>query len=69
MKNKDINSEVDFEIQREIELINEIVKTKEELIDSPIFSELDQDVQNLELIKFQSYKSLLLTLSYERLKL
>ena len=66
---KDINSEVDFEIQREIELINEIVKTKEELIDSPIFSELDQDVQNLELIKFQSYKSLLLTLSYERLKL
>lgn len=67
--NKDINSEVDFEIQREIELINEIVKTKEELIDSPIFSELDQDVQNLELIKFQSYKSLLLTLSYERLKL
>lgn len=69
MKNKDINSEVDFEIQREIELINEIVKAKEELIDSPIFSELDQDVQNLELIKFQSYKSLLLTLSYERLKL
>ena len=69
MKNKDINSEVDFEIQREIELINEIVKTKEELIDSPTFSELDQDVQNLELIKFQSYKSLLLTLSYERLKL
>lgn len=69
MKNKDINSEVDFEIQREIELINEIVKTKEELIDSAIFSELDQDVQNLELIKFQSYKSLLLTLSYERLKL
>lgn len=67
--NKDINSEVDFEIQREIELINEIVKTKEELIDSPAFSELDQDVQNLELIKFQSYKSLLLTLSYERLKL
>ena len=67
--NKDINSEVDFEIQREIELINEIVKTKEELIDSPTFSELDQDVQNLELIKFQSYKSLLLTLSYERLKL
>lgn len=67
--NKDINSEVDFEIQREIELINEIVKTKEELIDSAIFSELDQDVQNLELIKFQSYKSLLLTLSYERLKL
>lgn len=69
MKNKDINSEVDFEIQREIEVINEIVKTKEELIDSAIFSELDQDVQNLELIKFQSYKSLLLTLSYERLKL
>lgn len=69
MKNKDINSEVDFEIQREIELINEIVKTKEELIDSVAFSELDQDVQNLELIKFQSYKSLLLTLSYERLKL
>lgn len=69
MKNKDINSEVDFEIQREIEVINEIVKAKEELIDSPIFSELDQDVQNLELIKFQSYKSLLLTLSYERLKL
>lgn len=69
MKNKDINSEVDFEIQREIELINEIVKTKEELIDSVGFSELDQDVQNLELIKFQSYKSLLLTLSYERLKL
>ena len=69
MKNKDINSEVDFEIQREIELINEIVKAKEELIDSAIFSELDQDVQNLELIKFQSYKSLLLTLSYERLKL
>lgn len=67
--NKDINSEVDFEIQREIEVINEIVKTKEELIDSAIFSELDQDVQNLELIKFQSYKSLLLTLSYERLKL
>ena len=67
--NKDINSEVDFEIQREIELINEIVKTKEELIDSVSFSELDQDVQNLELIKFQSYKSLLLTLSYERLKL
>lgn len=67
--NKDINSEVDFEIQREIELINEIVKTKEELIDSVAFSELDQDVQNLELIKFQSYKSLLLTLSYERLKL
>ena len=67
--NKDINSEVDFEIQREIELINEIVKAKEELIDSPIFSELDQDVQNLELIKFQTYKSLLLTLSYERLKL
>lgn len=67
--NKDINSEVDFEIQREIELINEIVKAKEELIDSAIFSELDQDVQNLELIKFQSYKSLLLTLSYERLKL
>lgn len=67
--NKDINSEVDFEIQREIELINEIVKTKEELIDSVGFSELDQDVQNLELIKFQSYKSLLLTLSYERLKL
>lgn len=67
--NKDINSEVDFEIQREIEVINEIVKTKEELIDSPIFTELDQDVQNLELIKFQSYKSLLLTLSYERLKL
>ena len=69
MKNKDINSEVDFEIQREIEVINEIVKTKEELIDSVGFSELDQDVQNLELIKFQSYKSLLLTLSYERLKL
>lgn len=69
MKNKDINSEVDFEIQREIELINEIVKAKEELIDSVAFSELDQDVQNLELIKFQSYKSLLLTLSYERLKL
>ena len=69
MKNKDINSEVDFEIQREIEVINEIVKTKEELIDSVAFSELDQDVQNLELIKFQSYKSLLLTLSYERLKL
>ena len=69
MKNKDINSEVDFEIQREIELINEIVKTKEELIDSVAFNELDQDVQNLELIKFQSYKSLLLTLSYERLKL
>lgn len=69
MKNKDINSEVDFEIQREIELINGIVKTKEELIDSVAFSELDQDVQNLELIKFQSYKSLLLTLSYERLKL
>jgi hypothetical protein len=69
MKKKDINSEVDFEIQREIELINEIVKTKEELIDSVAFSELDQDVQNLELIKFQSYKSLLLTLSYERLKL
>lgn len=67
--NKDINSEVDFEIQREIELINGIVKTKEELIDSVGFSELDQDVQNLELIKFQSYKSLLLTLSYERLKL
>lgn len=67
--NKDINSEVDFEIQREIEVINEIVKTKEELIDSVSFSELDQDVQNLELIKFQSYKSLLLTLSYERLKL
>ena len=67
--NKDINSEVDFEIQREIELINEIVKTKEELIDSVAFTELDQDVQNLELIKFQSYKSLLLTLSYERLKL
>ena len=67
--NKDINSEVDFEIQREIELINEIVKTKEELIDSVSFNELDQDVQNLELIKFQSYKSLLLTLSYERLKL
>lgn len=67
--NKDINSEVDFEIQREIELINEIVKAKEELIDSVGFSELDQDVQNLELIKFQSYKSLLLTLSYERLKL
>lgn len=67
--NKDINSEVDFEIQREIEVINEIVKTKEELIDSVAFSELDQDVQNLELIKFQSYKSLLLTLSYERLKL
>ena len=67
--NKDINSEVDFEIQREIEVINEIVKTKEELIDSIAFSELDQDVQNLELIKFQSYKSLLLTLSYERLKL
>jgi hypothetical protein len=67
--NKDINSEVDFEIQREIELINEIVKAKEELIDSVAFSELDQDVQNLELIKFQSYKSLLLTLSYERLKL
>lgn len=67
--NKDINSEVDFEIQREIELINGIVKTKEELIDSVSFSELDQDVQNLELIKFQSYKSLLLTLSYERLKL
>lgn len=67
--NKDINSEVDFEIQREIELINEIVRAKEELIDSAIFSELDQDVQNLELIKFQSYKSLLLTLSYERLKL
>ncbi len=67
--NKDINSEVDFEIQREIELINEIVKAKEELIDSAIFNELDQDVQNLELIKFQSYKSLLLTLSYERLKL
>ena len=66
---KDINSEVDFEIQREIELINEIVKTKEELIDSVSFSELHQDVQNLELIKFQSYKSLLLTLSYERLKL
>lgn len=69
MKNKDINSEVDFEIQREIELINEIVKAKEELIDSVSFNELDQDVQNLELIKFQSYKSLLLTLSYERLKL
>ena len=69
MKNKDINSEVDFEIQREIELINEIVKTKEELIDSVAFSELEPDVQNLELIKFQSYKSLLLTLSYERLKL
>ena len=69
MKNKDINSEVDFEIQREIELINEIVKAKEELIDSVTFSELDQDVQNLELIKFQTYKSLLLTLSYERLKL
>lgn len=69
MKNKDINSEVDFEIQREIEVINEIVKTKEELIDSVAFNELDQDVQNLELIKFQSYKSLLLTLSYERLKL
>lgn len=69
MKNKDINSEVDFEIQREIESINEIVKAKEELIDSAIFNELDQDVQNLELIKFQSYKSLLLTLSYERLKL
>lgn len=69
MKNKDINSEVDFEIQREIELINEIVKAKEELIDSVGFNELDQDVQNLELIKFQSYKSLLLTLSYERLKL
>ena len=67
--NKDINSEVDFEIQREIELINGIVKAKEELIDSPIFSELEPDVQNLELIKFQSYKSLLLTLSYERLKL
>lgn len=67
--NKDINSEVDFEIQREIEVINEIVKTKEELIDSVSFSELDQDVQNLELIKFQTYKSLLLTLSYERLKL
>lgn len=67
--NKDINSEVDFEIQREIELINQIVKAKEELIDSVAFSELDQDVQNLELIKFQSYKSLLLTLSYERLKL
>ena len=67
--NKDINSEVDFEIQREIELINEIVKAKEELIDSAIFSELYQDVQNLEFIKFQSYKSLLLTLSYERLKL
>lgn len=67
--NKDINSEVDFEIQREIEVINEIVKTKEELIDSVAFNELDQDVQNLELIKFQSYKSLLLTLSYERLKL
>ena len=67
--NKDINSEVDFEIQREIEVINEIVKTKEELIDSVAFSELDQDVQNLELIKFQTYKSLLLTLSYERLKL
>lgn len=67
--NKDINSEVDFEIQREIEVINEIVKTKEELIDSVAFSELDQDIQNLELIKFQSYKSLLLTLSYERLKL
>lgn len=69
MKNKDINSEVDFEIQREIELINQIVKAKEELIDSVAFSELDQDIQNLELIKFQSYKSLLLTLSYERLKL
>ena len=69
MKNKDINSEVDFEIQREIELINEIVKIKEDLIDSVAFNELDQDVQNLELIKFQSYKSLLLTLSYERLKL
>lgn len=67
--NKDINSEVDFEIQREIELINGIVKAKEELIDSVAFNELDQDVQNLELIKFQSYKSLLLTLSYERLKL
>lgn len=69
MVSKDINSEVDFEIQREIEVINEILKTKEELIDSVAFSELDQDVQNLELIKFQSYKSLLLTLSYERLKL
>ena len=49
--------------------MDEIVKAKEELIDSAIFNELDQDVQNLELIKFQSYKSLLLTLSYERLKL
>lgn len=67
--NKDINHEVDFEIQHELTMINGIIKAKEDLINSVAFEELDKDVQNLELIKFQSYKSLLLTLSYERLKL